>query len=140
MASALSAIEPWSDWYLVGIDGIGLNMCHHLYMNEPYQWTTDDDEIAFDAITVGIGLDAELLRAFDLPVPETVASVYWPDWITQGDKVQSAMEGPYPVPAALERAELLCALWGFNRVVISIQSRALWEEAWGKLSELEGYD
>ncbi|HEV7437861.1 MAG TPA: hypothetical protein VGO22_23820 [Pseudorhizobium sp.] len=50
------------------------------------------------------------------------------------------MEGPYSVPDALERAELLCAMWAYERVVISIEDRSLWREEWGVLSELEGLD
>ena len=106
----------------------------------PYQWTDDDDEVAFDAITVGIGGEPAVLEKLGLTVPETVASIYWPDWITGGDKVLSAMEGPYSVPEALERAEMLCALWAFNRVVISIQDRSLWRNEWGELAEFAGLD
>jgi hypothetical protein len=105
-----------------------------------YQWTDDDDEVAFDAITVGIGGDTAVLEKLGLTVPGTVASIYWPDWVTQGDKVLSAMEGPYSVPDALERAETLCALWAFERVVISLQDRSLWRDEWGALRELEGFD
>jgi hypothetical protein len=105
-----------------------------------YQWTDDDDEVAFDAITVGIGGDTAVLDKLGLTVPETVASVYLPDWITGRNKVLSAMEGPYSVPDALERAELLCALWELERVVISLQERSLWRDDWGELAEFAGYD
>jgi len=105
-----------------------------------YQWSDDEDEIAFDAITVGIGSDAAALEAAGLPVPDPVASIYWPDWITGGDKVRAAMEGPYEVAEALERAEMLCALWAFERVVVSLQSRSDWREAWGQLAEHAGFD
>ncbi len=71
---------------------------------------------------------------------EPTASICWLDWITQGDMVKTAMEGPYSVPDALERAELLCAMWAYERVVISIEDRSLWREEWGVLSELEGLD
>lgn len=74
-------------------------------MRRPYPWTTDEDEVAFDAITVGIGDDGPALVDADLHVPEPTANVYWPDWVSQGDKVHAAMEGPYSVPEALERAE-----------------------------------
>ena len=75
-----------------------------------YQWTTDEDEVALDAITVGIGWDEELFTSFGIEADELTASVYWPDWISQGDKIKAAMEGPYSVPEALDRAEVLCAL------------------------------
>lgn len=78
--------------------------------------------------------------AAGLHVPESTASVYRPDWITGGDKIHAAMEGPYLVPEALDRAELLCALWAYNRVVISLQDRATWRREWGELREIEGLD
>jgi len=105
-----------------------------------YQWTTDDDEVALDAITVGIGDDSPALEAAGLSPVEQTANVYWPDWVTCGDVVKAAMEGPYSVPEALERAELLCALWAYNRVVIAIQSRSTWRREWGELREMEGLD
>ena len=63
----------------------------------PYAWTTDDDEIAMDAITVGIGDDAPALIAAGMTPSEPLANVYWPDWVSQGDKINASMEGPYPV-------------------------------------------
>ena len=80
-------------------------------MRQVYPRTTDDNEVALDAITVGIGDDGPALLAAGLEPVEITTNVYWPDWITGGDKIQAAMEGPYTVPEALERAELLCALW-----------------------------
>lgn len=50
------------------------------------------------------------------------------------------MEGPYSVPQALERAELLCALWAYNHVVIALQCRETWRREWGELREIEGLD
>jgi hypothetical protein len=94
----------------------------------PYQWTTDDDEVALDAIIVGIGSDEKAFKAAGIQYGEVLASIYWPDWISQGDKVKASLEGPYSVPQALERAETLCALWAFNRVVVAIQDRALWRQ------------
>ena len=110
-------------------------------MNTPmtvYQWTDDDDEVARDAIIVGIGSDEASFREAGLSFGPVLASIYWPDWISQGDKVLAALEGPYSVPEALKRAELLCALWAFNRVVIAIQSRDLWDDAWGTLADEPG--
>lgn len=105
-----------------------------------YAWTTDDDEVALDAITVGIGDDSPALIAAGMSPVEPTANVYWPDWITGGDMVKAAMEGPYSVPEALERAELLCALWAYERVVIALQHRATWRREWGELREWEGLD
>ena len=50
------------------------------------------------------------------------------------------MLGPYPVPDALKRAQTLCELWAFNRVVIAIQDRAIWRREWGDLREQEGLE
>ena len=49
-----------------------------------------------DAIIVGIGSDEKAFSAFGIEYGEVLASIYWPDWITQGDKVKSALEGPTP--------------------------------------------
>lgn len=105
-----------------------------------YAWTTDDDEVALDAITVGIGDDSPALIAAGMTPAEPLANIYWPDWVSQGDKVLASMEGPYPVAEALERAELLCALWAYQRVVIALQDRATWRREWGELREVEGLD
>jgi hypothetical protein len=105
-----------------------------------YQWTADDDEVALDAIIVGIGSDEKAFSAAGIEYGEVLASIYWPDWISQGDKIKAALEGPYTVPEALERAQTLCGLWAFNRVVIAIQDRALWRPEWGELAEIEGLD
>lgn len=104
----------------------------------PYQWTADDDEVALDAIIVGIGSDEKAFTASGIEYGEVMASIYWPDWISQGDKIKAALEGPYSVPEALKRANELCALWAYNRVVIAIQDRALWQAEWGELAEAEG--
>ena len=111
-------------------------MIRHL----PYQWTTDDDEVALDAITVGIGDDSPALIEAGMTPVEPTANIYWPDWISQGDKINAALEGPYSVPQALARADELCALWAYNRVVIAIQDRSLWKREWGELAEVEGLD
>jgi hypothetical protein len=105
-----------------------------------YQWTTDDDEVALDAITVGIGDDSPALIQAGMTPVEPMANIYWPDWTAQGDRINASMEGPYPVSEALERADLLCALWAYSRVVIAIQHRASWRPEWGELRDIEGLD
>ncbi len=85
----------------------------------PYQWTTDDDEVALDAIIVGIGSDEKAFTAAGIEFGEVLASIY---------------------PEALERAETLCALWAFKRVIIAIQDRSIWQPEWGELAEMEGLD
>ena len=39
-----------------------------------------------------------------------------------------------------ERAQTLCDLWAFNRVVIAIQDRDIWQPEWGVLRAFEGLD
>lgn len=105
-----------------------------------YQWTTDDDEVALDAITVGIDDDSPYLFDVGATPVEPVANIYWPDWVSRGDKVKANMECQYSVPDALQRAEILCAMWAYKRVVISLQRRETWQPEWGTLAELEGLD
>jgi hypothetical protein len=69
-----------------------------------------------------------------------LASICWPAVISNVDKVTASLGGPYSVPDALERAQTLCVLWAFNRVVTGIQDRALWRREWGELREHEGLD
>ncbi len=105
-----------------------------------YQWTTDDDEVALDAIIVGIGDDSPALMEAGATPVEPTANIYWADWVGGGDKIKASMEGPYSVPEALARADVLCAFWGFNRVVIALQRRETWQPQWGELAEAEGLD
>lgn len=105
-----------------------------------YRWTSNDDEVAHDAVIVGIGSDEVAFSAWGMDFGEVFASIYWPDRITQGDMVKASLEGPYTVPAALERAANLCALWTFERVVIAIQHRSIWRPEWGELHKIEGFD
>ncbi|MET3924628.1 hypothetical protein [Devosia sp. 2618] len=106
----------------------------------PYAWSTDDDEVALDAIIIGIASDEKAFTAAGIYYGPVTASIYWPDWITQGDMIKAALEGPYTVPEALARAETLRDLWAFNRIVIAIQDRGLWQREWGDLRETEGFD
>src|SRR5690606_11444102 len=103
-----------------------------------YQWTDDEDEVALDAIIVGIGSDASVFAEAGIEFGDVLASVYWPEWIAQGDKVSASLEGPYTVPDALARAEQLRSQWAYNRVVIAIQDRSLWNDEWGTLAEFPG--
>ena len=103
-----------------------------------YQWTEDEDEIAPDAITVGITADTRLLTIAGLRFGQRDAVVYWPDWTGSCETVAAALEGPMPVKAALERADALCARYGFHRVVIWLQHRELWDDVWGNLEPSPG--
>lgn len=106
----------------------------------PYSWTTDDDEVAVDAITVGIVDESPAPIGAGMPPVEPLANVFCPDWTCRGDKINAAMEGPYPVLKALERAEVLRALGTYRRVVIVLQERATWRREWGELCSIEGFD
>lgn len=106
----------------------------------PYPWTTDDDEVALDAVTVGIGSDGEELMASGLTAEPPTANVYWPEIIYQGDKVQARSEGPFDPSVAMSYAEVIAERYGFHRVVIAIQDRELWHDSWGELREQEGFD
>lgn len=111
-------------------------------MTEAYQWTTDDDEIALDAIIVGIGgTSMEMLMA-GLTYVEPTASIYWSAWMSpDGQVVDAGGEmGPWLVPDALKRAEELRAQFGFPRVVVTMEERGIWRDEWGTLADREGYD
>ncbi|MHA6731600.1 hypothetical protein [Devosia sp. A369] len=106
----------------------------------PYLWTTDDDEVALDAVTVGIGFDSTALLAADLQAELHTAKVYWPERNYQGEKIHARSEGPFDPPVALSYAEIIAERYGFTRVVVSIQNRDLWHDSWGELREQEGFD
>jgi len=104
-----------------------------------YQWTSDDDEVATDAVVVGIGSDGPALVASALTEFPPLASVYWPARILQGDRVEARMEGPFEPAVALDYADEMAKLYGFPRVVVAIQSRDLWDDAWGSLEPNPGF-
>jgi len=106
----------------------------------PYQWTTDDDEVVLDAVIVGIGSDGPALESAGLTAEPVLASVYWPQRMFQGDKVEARMEGPFEPAVAISFAEEIRQLYEFPRVVIAIQDRSLWNDAWGELAEHGGLD
>ena len=103
-------------------------------MTRVYAWTEDEDEIALDAITVGIRSDTRILKVGGLQFGQRDAVIYWPDWTGGGTKVEAAIVGPFSVQDALDRAEQLCMKYRFRRVVIWLQHRELWDESWGKLA------
>ena len=107
-------------------------------MARVYEWTENEDEIAPDAITVGITSDTRLLTVAGLRFGQRDAIVYWPDWTGDCESLAAALEGPMPVKAALERAEVLCARYSFKRVVLWLQHRELWDDHWGKLAPSPG--
>lgn len=104
------------------------------------QWTTDDDEVAFDAVIVGIGSNGPAFEDVGLSAEPVLASVYWPDKLYQGDMVEGRLEGPFEPEVALGYARVVAALYDFPRVVVAIQDRSLWCREWGRLREFEGLD
>lgn len=103
-----------------------------------YSWTEDEDEVALDAITVGIRSDTRILTVAGLQFGQRDAVVYWPEWQGNGGLIPAAMEGPMPVQSAMERAERLRAQHDFKRVVVWLQHRELWDERWGHLAAEQG--
>jgi hypothetical protein len=103
-----------------------------------YQWTEDEDDIALDAVTVGISSDTRLLKVAGLQFGQRNAAVYWPDWDAGIEPAIAGVEGPMSVPNALTRAEDLQLIHGFRRVVVWVQHRELWDERWGELSQEAG--
>ena len=49
-------------------------------MTHIYEWTEDEDDIALDAITVGIRSDTRILTVAGLQFGQRDALIYWPDW------------------------------------------------------------
>lgn len=106
-----------------------------------YQWTTNDDEVPFDAVIVGIGGTSSIMLSAGLSYVEPTASICWPDWYGPTGIVKSGGEmGPWLVPEALKRAAELREHFGFLRVVVTMEERGLWRDEWGSLAEDEGYD
>lgn len=103
-----------------------------------YAWTEDEDDVALDAITVGVRSDTRILTVAGLQFGQRDALLYWPDWAENGRSVSAAMEGPMPVQRALARADTLCAEHAFKRVVVWVQHRELWDDRWGRLAEEPG--
>jgi hypothetical protein len=103
-----------------------------------YSWTEDEDEIAPDAVTVGIRTDTRMLTIAGLQFGQREAVLYWPDWPGRGEPIKAAIEGPMQVEDALERAERLRSRYAFDRVVLWLQHRELWDDRWGKLAAQPG--
>lgn len=107
-------------------------------MARTYRWTEDEDDVALDAITVGIRSDTRILTVAGLQFGQRDAVLYWPEWQGKSGLVAAMVEGPMPVQSALERAELLRAEHDFRRVVVWLQHRELWDQRWGKLAVEQG--
>ncbi|MCP8883029.1 hypothetical protein NIM87_05920 [Devosia sp. XJ19-1] len=105
-----------------------------------YQWTTRDDEIAEDAITVGIGGTSVEMLVAGLTYVEPTASIYWCARVAANGVYEAGSEmGPWPVREALARAEVLRNQMGYNRVVVTMAELGLWRPEYGKLALKEGF-
>jgi hypothetical protein len=107
-------------------------------MTRPYAWTEDEDDVALDAVTVGIRSDTRILTVAGLQFGQRDALIYWPAWEGATEPVSPAIEGPMPVEQALDRAERLRSLYAFKRVVVWVQHRELWDDRWGALAQEPG--
>lgn len=103
-------------------------------MAQAYNWTEDEDEIAVDAVTVAISSDTRILKVGGLQFGQRHAEVYWAERAGTGGTIAAGVEGPMPVEAALKRADQLCQTYGFERVVVYLQHRELWDDRWGRLA------
>lgn len=105
-----------------------------------YQWTTRDDGIAEDAIMVGIGGTSVEMIAAGMTYVEPTASIYWPARVTPKGVFDAGGEmGPWPVKAALARAEELRNQMGYERVVVTMAEPGIWRPEYGKLADREGF-
>lgn len=99
-----------------------------------YQWTEDEDDIALNAVTVGITSDTRILKVGGLQFGQRQGQVYWPERSEHDAVFAAGVEGPMSVELALQRADVLCREFGFQRVVLFLQHRELWDERWGILA------
>lgn len=115
-------------------------MWHHPYMTKTYQWTTDDDELAENAIIVSIGgTDTNMVVNYGFSYFPPGAQIVWLEMVTDRGFFEADCEDCFDtIPEALARAEVLREDMGADRVVISIQEYGMWRDEWGILAETEG--
>jgi hypothetical protein len=101
---------------------------------QTYHWTEDEDDIALDAVTVAVSSDTRILKVGGLQFGQRQAEIYWPERVGNDVTIAAGVEGPMPVEAALKRADQLCLSYGFERVVLYLQHRELWDDRWGQLA------
>lgn len=104
-----------------------------------YEWSTNDDDVAEDAIIVGIGGTSTSMLAAGLAYVEPRADIYWTAQVTSLGVFDAGGYAGWAVPEALDRAHELRIMMGVDRVVVAIEERGMWQEAWGRLAEREGY-
>jgi hypothetical protein len=59
-----------------------------------YEWTEDEDDVALDAITVGIQTDSRILTVAGLHFGQRDAVVYWPEWQGKSGSFPAEWRGP----------------------------------------------
>jgi hypothetical protein len=101
----------------------------------PYAWTTDEDVVDLNAVTVAIGAAEQENEQW----VDVGATVMWPEQKGLDDVSQGGAESFEDVCAALKRAEEIRGEFGFPRLVISIEDRNMWKPEWGALADIEGY-
>lgn len=105
-----------------------------------YQWTTNDDEIADDAIIVGIGGTSTAMIAAGLTYVEPTASIYWNARVTEKGVFDAGGEtGWWTVKDALAQAHALQHRMGYDRVVVTMAEKGIWRSEWGRLADKEGF-
>ncbi|KKB09427.1 hypothetical protein VE26_05700 [Devosia chinhatensis] len=105
-----------------------------------YRWTTSDDEVADDAIMVGIGGTSADMLMLGMGYVEPTAAIYWCARVTPRGIFDAGGEmQPRSVPDALCRAEQLREKMGYDRVVVTLAEAGLWQPKWGRLAIREGF-
>ena len=105
-----------------------------------YQWTTDDEEIAIDAIMVRIGGPSSQMIELRLSYAEPLGSIYWDARVTPKGVFNSGGEtGWWTVKDALTHAHALQHRMGYDRVLVTIAEAGIWRPEWGRLADKEAF-
>lgn len=105
-----------------------------------YQWTTNDDEVAVDAIMVGIGGTTSKMIGIGLTYVEPMGSIYWNARVTEKGVFDAGGEtGWWTVKDALGQAHALQHRMGYERVVVTMEEVGIWRPEWGRLAKREGF-
>lgn len=105
-----------------------------------YQWTTNDDEVADDAIMVGIGGTTSEMLGIGLTYVEPMGSIYWTARVTDRGVFNAGGEsGWWNVKNALAQAHTLQHRMGYERVVVTMEEVGIWRPEWGRLADKEGF-
>lgn len=105
-----------------------------------YRWSTNDDEVAEDAIIVGIGGTSADMLGIGLSYVEPTASIYWCARMTDKGVFDAGGEtGWWSVKDALAQAHALQKRMGYVRVVVTMAEVGIWRPEWGRLAKQEGF-